>query len=414
MDVETAFLNGDLEEEIYMEMPEGFEDNPGKVCKLNKTLYGLKQSAREWNMKFVNEMKAKGFLQSTTDPCVFFKKSREKLIIISIFVDDNIIIGTKEDVVETKEMLSKMFKMKDLGDLKYIVGIKVEQTTTTTNLSQSHYINDMLHRFNMQNCKPSTTPLPTNINKDEQDALVKFKDETLYKQAIGSLIYLANATRPDISFAVSQLARKMQDPSNQDWHNTKRIFRYLQGTKNMKLVYQRKKSELCGFSDASYAEDRQDRKSTSGHIFMMNGGAVSWKSNKQPIVSLSSMEAEYIALASAVKEGLWLKKFEKELLMPEKTLTIFQDNQSTIKTASHRIHNDRSKHIDVRYHFIRECVEKKVVRVEYCPTNEMTADALTKSLGRILHERHVRSMGLVQEKLSLREDVGISGNNNFV
>jgi hypothetical protein len=305
-----------------------------------------------------------------------------------------------------------MFKMKDLGELKFIIGIKVEQTTTTTKLSQEQYIKDMLQRFNMTNCKPTTTPLPTNINKDEQDALVKFKDETLYKQAIGSLIYLANATRPDISFAVSQLARKMQDPSYQDWHNTKRIFRYLQGTKNMKLVYQRKKSELCGFSDASYAEDRQDRKSTSGHIFMMNGGAVSWKSNKQPIVSLSSMEAEYIALANAVKEGLWLKKFEKELLMPEKTLIIFEDNQSTIKTANHRIHNDRSKHIDVRYHFIRECVEKKVVRVEYCPTNEMTADALTKSLGRILHDRHVRNMGLVQEASSLRGDVRISANQD--
>jgi hypothetical protein len=353
-------------------------------------------------------MKTKGFSQSTTDPCIFIKRNEERLIIVSIFVDDNIIIGTKEDVVETKEMLSKMFKMKDLGELKYIIGIKVEQTTTTTSLSQTQYIKDILQRFNMADCKSTPTPLPTNINQDEESAMTKFEDDSIYKQAIGSLIYLANATRPDISFAVSQLARKMQNPSNQDWQNVKRIFRYLQGTKDMKLVYQRKKIDLCGFSDASYAEDRLDRKSTSGYIFKMNGGAVSWKSIKQPIVSLSSMEAEYIALASAVKEGLWLKKFETELSMMEKTLTIFEDNQSTIKTANHRIHNDRSKHIDVRYHFIRECVEKKQMKVEYCPTNEMTADALTKSLGRILHERHVRNMGLVQEKLSLREDVGLS------
>ena len=230
-------------------------------------------------------------------------------------------------------------------------------------------------------------------------------------QAMGSLIYLANATRPDISYSVNLLARKMQNPSIQDWQDTKRIFRYLQGTKEMKLVYQKKKSELHGFSDASYAEDKEDRKSKSGHVFMMNGGAVSWKSAKQPIVSLSRMEAEYIALTSATKEGIWLKKFEEEIQMPKKTLTIFEDNQSTIKTATHKIHNDRSKHIDVRYHFIRECVEEEKIKIEYCPTSEMTADILTKSLGRILHERHTKNMGLILHTSSLRGDVELSSNN---
>jgi hypothetical protein len=340
-------------------------------------------------------MKKKDFTQSTSDPCIFIKRNKGKVIIVAIFVDDSVIVGVKEDVVEAKAILSSMFKMKDLGELKSIVGIKVERTTTTTSLSQCQFIKEMLSRFNMSDCKSTTTPLPTNINKDEKEALTKFNDKVLYQQAIGSLIYLSNATRPDISYAVNQLARKMQEPSVQDWHNTKRVFRYLQGTKEKKLTYYQEKSDLSGYSDASYADDRQDRKSTSGYVFMMNGGAVSWKSSKQPIVSLSSMEAEYIALCSAVKEGLWFKKLEKELLNNEKTLTIFEDNQSAIKTANNQIHNDRSKHIDVRYHFTRECVEKKQIKIEYCPTNKMIADALTKPLGRILHEQHMRNMGLL-------------------
>jgi hypothetical protein len=180
----------------------------------------------------------------------------------------------------------------------------------------------------------------------------------------------------------------------EDWKSGKRILRYLQGTKDIKLIYNKEKSELCGYSDASYAEDKKDRHSTSGQVHLKNGGAISWKSKKQKIVSLSSMEAEYIALTDATKEGIWLKKMEKELNEDHTILTIYEDNQSAIKTANNKIHNDRSKHIDVRYHFIREKIENGELKLVYCPTEYMVADIMTKALGKVAHVRLRMAMGL--------------------
>jgi hypothetical protein len=283
--------------------------------------------------------------------------------------------------------------MKDLGNMKKIVGIRITNEPEKITLDQEEYINDMLIRFKMEDCKPTSTPMAVKNKGYKEDERI-FEDEKMYKQLIGSLIYLSNSTRPDICYSVNQLARNMQNPTFENWKQGKRILRYLQGTKQIKLIYKKKKEELCGYSDASYAEDKKDRKSTSGQVFMKNGGAISWKSRKQKIVSLSSMEAEYIALTDATKEGIWLKKMEKELNKENNILTIFEDNQSAIKTANNRIHNDRSKHIDVRYHFIRELIEEKKLKLVYCPTQNMIADIMTKALGKIAHERLRKAMGL--------------------
>jgi hypothetical protein len=175
----------------------------------------------------------------------------------------------------------------------------------------------------------------------------------------------------------------------------KRIFRYLQKTKNAKLVYHSEPKELVGYSDASYAPNSEDRKSISGYLFQMNGAAISWKSKKQPIVSLSSMEAEYIAITAAIKEAKWLAKLEEELMIKPKKMIIYEDNQSTIKTAKNEIHTDRSKHIDVRYHFVREQIQIGAIEIVYCPTGEMTADLMTKSLGTVKHAKFTKSLGLV-------------------
>jgi hypothetical protein len=248
----------------------------------------------------------------------------------------------------------------------------------------------MLEEFGMSDCKGELTPMSiSNRNIIQDDS--KFEDITKYQNATGKLVYLTTCTRPDIGFPVSQVSKKMKDPILEDWKNIKRIFRYLKATLHYKITYG-PKQDLIGYSDASYAADANDRKSHSGYIFTLNGGPISWKSKKQAIVSLSSMEAEYIALTETVKEGMWLQKLQEDLKLNKEALIIYEDNQSCIRTASDVIRNERSKHIDVRYHFVRELVNKKEVRLEYLPTEHMPADLMTKALGKIAHYRHVNQL----------------------
>ena len=222
----------------------------------------------------------------------------------------------------------------------------------------------------------------------------KFEDIKLYQQIVGSLIYLSNATRPDIAFSVGVLARSMSSPSQADYNNAKHVMRYLVGSKNLVLKYNCQQN-LVGYSDASYAEE-EDRKSVGGYLFMQAGAVISWRSAKQPIVAMSSCEAEYIALSEACKEAVWIRKLQKEI-QPEIVklpVVIFEDNQSTIKLGNNPIHSNRTKHIDVRYHKIQEWVRDKAVKLEYMSTAEMTADIMTKSVGKILIERFREKMGL--------------------
>jgi hypothetical protein len=394
MDVKTAFLHGDLEEEIYMEPPEGFPNKDNHVCRLQKSLYGLKQSPRCWNSKFTEFMKRNNFKQGDSDPCLFIKGVNKHMVIVGLYVDDLVITGSDTQIRSTKELLSKEFDMKDLGSLKYILGIEVNGDKGGYSLHQSKYINEILKRFSMEDCKPLHTPAitPPGIPTEE------FPDTSKYQQAVGSLNYLATCTRPDISFAISQIARKMHQPTEEDWLAVKRVFHYLQATKHYVLKYSNEKLNLLGYSDASYAPEATDRKSVSGFVYLMNGGAICWKSKKQSIISLSSMEAEYIALTAAAKECLWLQKLQTDLNIKSLPTIIREDNQATIKTANNIINNERSKHIDVRYHFIREKVNDETIKLEYCPTTDMVADIFTKPLGRVLLEKHVRNLGLDDSK----------------
>jgi transposase InsO family protein len=396
MDVKTAFLHGELEEEIYMEPPEGFPNSDNQVCRLKKSLYGLKQSPRCWNSKFTDFMKRNDFTQGGADPCLFIKKSGEHMVIVGLYVDDLVITGHDVAITRTKELLINEFEMKDLGKLKYILGIEVDRKGEEGgySLQQTKYINSILKRFSMEECKPVNTPAlkPLGVSTEV------FRDVSQYQQAVGSLNYLATCTRPDLAFAISQVARKMHQPTEEDWLAVKRIFRYLQATKSHGLHYSSKRSNLIGYSDASYAPEETDRKSVSGYVYLMNGGAISWKSKRQPIISLSSMEAEYIALSAASKESMWLHKIQKDLYIKPEPMIIREDNQATIKMANNIINNDRSKHIDVRYHFIREKVSNNILQLEYCQTSDMVADIFTKPLGRNLLEKHVSNLGLSESK----------------
>lgn len=389
MDVETAFLNGELEEEVYMKSPTGLTGVPnGKVLLLKRSLYGLKQSPRCWNKKFTKSLKSAGYLQSEADNCLFI--SKDKLSAIAIYVDDCVIIGNRTDVDRIKKVLNSNFMMKDLGPVNKIIGIEIERTTNETKIHQAGYIRDLIAKFRMEDAKESETPILVNNNEDVSKRIHTIDQ---YQSLVGSLIYVSTKTRPDIAFAVHEVAKKMSEPTENDWLAAKRIVRYLKGTQSVGLVFHGN-GEPIGYADASFAPKKSDsRKSIGGYTFLYGGAAITWKSKKQSIIALSSCEAELIALTEAVKEGQWLKKLFNEFKI-ELKLTIREDNQSTVKIAENAVFSERSKHIQVRYFFIKELVDEQQLKIEYCHTKQMTADILTKGLSKVLHDRHSRGLGL--------------------
>jgi hypothetical protein len=397
LDVQTAFLNGELAEEIYMEIPEGFnaikEDRRSHVLKLSKSIYGLKQASRCWNEKFTAAIVEMGFTQSKADPCLFIKYAEKRpIVIIGIFVDDCFVAAEDAEIRLVTSQLMEKFKMHDLGMLSFALGIKVDQTRDSIKLSQVAYIDKCLQKFGMSDAKIASTPLPEKHLADKSISS-PFENINQYQQLVGCLIYLSNSTRPDIAYSVGHLARNMQSPTETDWSNGKRVLRYLKGTRDLSIIYSQP-NQITGYSDSSYAEEK-DRKSISGYIFMQAGAPITWRSSKQNITAQSSMEAEYIALADANNEAEWLLKLRTEIFphvcFP---IIIHEDNMSAINLSQNPVHSNRSKHIAVRFHSIRDAIAQKHVEIRYLPTSEMIADIMTKALGRILHCRFVEKMGL--------------------
>lgn len=402
VDVTTAFLNGELEEEVYMKQPPGFsaEGQENLVCKLKKSIYGLKQSPRCWNSTLHNQLKSMGFLQTTSDPCIYRDSGGEPFF-IGVYVDDIILAGDSQaKMKEVKEALAQKFDIKDMGKLHYFLGIKVIQDEKTGDIwiGQPAYAETLLKRFKMDQAKPVSTPVSTEIkfvNATEDDEYV---DQQVYQSGIGSLLYLSVGTRPDITFAVSNLAKFCTKLTQQHWTGVKRIMRYLKGTIHYGILYTKQSSQECiGYSDADWAGDVNDRRSTSGYVFQISGGSISWKSRKQPSVALSTAEAEYMALAGAAQEALWLKQLTSELgSTTTEPFTIYEDNQSTISMAKNPQFHGRAKHVAIKYHFIREHVNDGSVRLEYCPTKRMVADILTKGLPRVQFVKLRKMAGVVE------------------
>ena len=338
MDVTTAFLNGELDEEVYMKQPKGFavKGQENLVCKLKKSIYGLKQASRCWNTVLDAQLKKMGFSQSASDPCIY--TSSEETFMIAEYVDDIILAGkTDRRMKEVKEAMGKCFKVKDMGELHYILGVSITQESEKgkTWIGQSKYILKILTKFGMENSKCVSTPVDANdklLAASEDSELV---DQRLYQSVVGSLLYLSCWTRPDITFAVSNAARFCSKPTKQHWTAVKRIMRYLRGTQDYGLLYTgNDKKDVEGYADADWAGDINDRKSTSGYLFKIGGGAVSWRSKKQTNVALSTAEAEYMALASAAQEAIWLRQLNSELNHPSSSATVIhEDNQSAISIA---------------------------------------------------------------------------------
>ena len=403
IDVTTAFLNGELEEEVYMKQPPGFsaEGQENLVCKLKKSIYGLKQSPRCWNSTLHSQLKRMGFLQSTSDPCIYRDSGGDTPFFIGVYVDDIVLAGCDQrKMKEVKEALAHKFNIKDMGKLHYFLGIKVIQDEKTGDIwiGQPAYAETLLKRFGMDQAKPVSTPVSTGmkfVNATDDDECV---DQQVYQSAIGSLLYLSVGTRPDITFTVGHMAKFCAKPTQQHWTGVKRIMRYVKGTVHYGILYTKQSSQECvGYSDADWAGDVNDRRSTSGYVFQISGGSISWKSRKQTSVALSSAEAEYMALAAAAQEALWLIQLTTELgSETTEPLTIYEDNQATISMTKNPQYHGRSKHVAIKYHFIREHVSDGSVQLEYCPTKDMVADMLTKGLPRVQLVKLRKMAGVVE------------------
>jgi hypothetical protein len=405
LDVETAFLNAPVEEEIYMHQPEGFErtapDGSILVCRLKKSLYGLKQSPRNWHLTLDSWLKSYGFQQSSADPGMYFYFDKELKCLLLVYVDDIIMCGPELGwIAEFKSKLHEQFSIQDLGAAAWVLGIAIvrDRERRRITLHQGRYIGDMLLKYNMQDSKAVSTPV--DLGGSSLDAGQLFEDATLYKSLVGSLLYAAVATRPDIAVAVSMLSRWMAAPEERHWVMAKRVLRYLKGTQLDGLTFSggsTAPSSLMGYCDADWAGDTDGRRSTTGYVFMLNGAAVSWRSQKQASVALSSTEAEYMGICAGTQEAMFLRRLMAELHMPQMAPTpLMEDNQSCIALIKHAgITHQRTKHIDIRFHFTRERVQAGDVSVEYCPTEDMVADVLTKALAR---EKHAKLCALMMGK----------------
>jgi len=400
MDVVTAFLNGELNEEIYMQQPPGYIQS-GKerlVCKLKKSLYGLKQSPRCWNATFREYLNSVGFKESSADPCVFIRKGKY-LSIIAVYVDDLILITeTPDEMYNIKSALASRFKMKDMGQLHYCLGVNIVVEGSKIKLSQKQYIQMLLMKYRMIDANPVSTPIDQNVKLVKDDGHSKPVNSVHYQSMVGSLLYAAMATRPDIAHAVSVVSKFSASPTTAHMTAVKRILVYLKGTLNLSLQYSAGdiQSKLTGYSDADFAND-ETRHSTTGNVFIMSNGAISWLSKKQTTVALSTTEAEYVALSSAAQEAVCLRSLLNDLHVDiSKPTLIYEDNQSAIAVAmSQNTVQKRRKHIDVRHHFIQEAIQNGTICVQYCPTDYMVADILTKPLTRGQFETLRTKLGLV-------------------
>lgn len=408
VDIKGAYLNGVLNEGevLYMQHPPGYKshDAGNRVLRLVKTLYGLKQSGRRWYQKLTSIFLSLGFQCVSVDQAVFHKsdKAKNELTVVAVHVDDCTIAASNARLVEEfKAGLRKHVEVTDLGPLHWMLGLEIkrDREAGTIHISQHAYIDSILHRFNFDDLKPLSTPMDTSIRLTIEQAPASAAEHAImrhvpYREAVGALNWAALATRPDIAFAVATVARFAANPGPAHWDAVKRIFRYLIGTRDLWLSYGETNRALEGYADAD-GSMTEDRRAITGYAFLIDGGAVSWSSKRQEIVSLSTTESEYVAATHGMKEALWLRSLLSEVFGPITTATtLFSDNQAAIALTRDHQYHARTKHIDVRYHFIRWVIEEGSLRLIYCPTDDMVADTLTKALPSAKVKHFAAGLGL--------------------
>lgn len=419
-DIETAYLYGFIDVELYMRLPDGVcvegEQKYKRPCvKVKKSLYGLKQAGRIWYLHLSKYLIQCGFKTNESCPCLFIKRYKAEIIIVGIYVDDIIMVGTDAALKDTMIALKNKFKVKDLGHLSYCLGLQIEVTTKGIKLHQGGYIKKILNRFNMGDVlRPNKTPMvvrsltpSTDVYGPRRKHEIVLKDtECPYQEAIGALQYLANCSRPDIAFAVSVLSRYSKEPTKRHWTGIKQILRYLSGTVNYGLYYKKvftnnlTTNGISGYADAGYLSDPHKARSQTGYTFMIAGAAIVWRSTKQTLVATSTNHSEIIALYEACRECVWLRRMitfvSKTLQLNEEIspIIIYEDNSACVlQVQKGYIKGDRTKHIDPKFFFMHE-LNGKELKVQAVSSTENVADLFTKSLGSVAHNRLCKKLGI--------------------
>ncbi|KAE9076669.1 hypothetical protein PF010_g23812 [Phytophthora fragariae] len=357
---------------------------------LLQSLYGLKQASRVWNETIDKHLKSMGFEPADADPCVYTRGEGEDECIVCLYVDDMLIASRQMAVIASvKAGIAEKFRIKDMGRARFILGIEIDydMERRTLGISQKAYTESIIKKFGQENAKPCLTPLEPGVQLTKADEPQTEEDKAKmkskpYRSLVGSLMYLACGTRPDISVAVAKLSRFPENPGEKHWDAGIKVVRYLLKTKDVGIVYDGLLgTQLEAYPDADWAGNRDDRRSVSGMLLMLCGAPVVWRSTSQKTVALSSTEAEYLALSGCVKECVWMRRLLKDIGAEQVGATvIYEDNQGAMALAKNAGYQARTKHIDIRYHFIREKAVSNEVKLEYVDTKNQLADFMTKGL----------------------------------
>lgn len=402
-DVSTAFLYGNLSEgeEIFMRQPEGFEDGSDSVCKLRKSLYGLKQAARCWYKRFVDFLERLGFVASQADPCLFIKKEGQNKIFLALYVDDGLVASNnKKDFEDFLNKLKEEFKVRS-KPLSFFLGLEISREEDgSVRIDQKAYAKQVLERFGMYDCKPVSTPIISS--QPEEYSQLEKETKFPYRQAVGALMYLMISTRPDLAFAVGVASRSLENPSPEDVIRVKRILRYLKGTISLGIIYKAGEEKvLQGYSDADHGGDLSTGRSTTGVLCRFAGSPISWLSQRQTSVAISTTEAEVVAASEAARELIWLKRLLDELTDLTKIPVLFVDNEAAIKLAKNPEYHRRTKHIRLRHFFVREVVQEGIVSIQPISSDDQLADMFTKPIHKPKLIKFLNDMEVVENIKSL-------------
>ncbi|KAL0305526.1 UNVERIFIED_CONTAM: Retrovirus-related Pol polyprotein from transposon RE2 [Sesamum radiatum] len=397
LDINNAFLHGFLDEEVYMTPPDGYSAPPGQVCKLQRSLYGLKQASRQWNREFTLKLAEFGFKQSAHDHCLFIKPAPQGFVALLVYVDDILVMAPTEDLIsEIKQYLDALFTIKDLGYAKYFLGLEIARSTEGMSITQHKYAMDIITDSGMVSATSVSTPLPLGLKLSATSGTF-LKEPDKFRRLIGRLLYLG-FTRPDLSFAVQQLSQFLQHPTDQHWTAALHIVRYLKGAPDTGLFFPASNSlHLSAYTDADWGACVDSRRSVTGYCVFLGSSLISWKSKKQNTVSRSSAEAEYRAMAATVCELQWISFLLRDLCVPVATpIPFWCDNQAALHITANPVFHERTKHLDIDCHVVRDQYKAGFISPSFVSSKLQLADLFTKTLPAISFTSLLSKLGLLR------------------
>ena len=397
MDVDNAYLNTALKDKIYMTVPPGYEVAGDKVLRLQKSLYGLKQSAQIWNQRLKDAINHMDFNAISADKCIYIRAVGEHITIIGLYVDDILILAKMQAIMEeTKAGIKKALKVKDTGPVNRILRIQVHRRGNLIMLEQTQYARKILLEYGMDQYTTVATPLDGYEAIKAAGPNEKQSDERQYQQQIGSLMYLMKGTRSDLTFAVGKLSQFSTDPTVRHANAVTRVLRYVVGTTDLGICF-KSNGDAVAYSDSAYGDDKKDCKSTYGHVLMYSQGPCVWTSKKKRSVATSTTEAEYVALTKASKVVVWTTRWLQEVQvrdLKDNPICLLDDNKDSLDLTKNPEHHQQTKHINIQHHYIRQVVADHAVDIVFVPKEDQIADVLTKPLARPAFEQERHMLGV--------------------